>query len=49
MKLGAQLKWGIIIKWDWLRFGEAFSKRVAEEVLDETFFNGYKNLIQIPK
>jgi len=33
MKLGAGLKWGILIKRDRLRFGEDFSKRVSEEVL----------------
>jgi len=26
-----------------------FSRRVAEEVFSETFYNGYKNLMQTPK
>jgi hypothetical protein len=40
---------GNLVKRDRLKIGEAFSKGWLRKFCGKTFYNGYKNFIQMPK
>ncbi len=50
MKLGAGLKWGTFNNEGQIKVQGSFSKRWPRKLFcSETFYNIYKNLIQMPK